>query len=157
MSMIVKEWHLWSSRSDFTTRHLLDLCDDLGREFNTVFNTTEYKFDPEPITEGGILMSSFPSKIPNSYKTMRIRFEYYPLVDVEKWKHGEPIVIVSHFQCPTIGARKTQQRSWEHFNVMGTYLKVRNAPVWSQDELSLLETCMINNGLYVVKKSNKLH
>lgn len=68
----------------------------------------------------------------------------------------------SHFYCADNGSHCTQANSFlpkvvEIFNAMDTYLKVRNAPVWNQDELSLLETCMINNGLYVVKKSNKLY
>ena len=54
---------------DISKREFIYLCNRIGDRFNDFYNSTEYSFSPELITEGGIIFSNFTG---SKYKTMRV-------------------------------------------------------------------------------------
>jgi len=54
-----------------TKKEFIELCILLSNEFNNYYNTNEYVFTPEAISEGGILFKNFNDG--NKYKTMILR------------------------------------------------------------------------------------
>lgn len=65
-----KGYDLISTKS-ITKKEFIELCILLSNEFNNYYNTNEYVFTPEAISEGGILFKKFNDG--NKYKTMRLR------------------------------------------------------------------------------------
>lgn len=68
-----------------TTKDIAIICTELEKKFGG-----GYKFRPEAISEGGIIMEQWPNK------TMRITFSHWPFITqdtYEKWKTEDPKVI----------------------------------------------------------------
>jgi hypothetical protein len=80
-------------KSDF-----YDLCKILSEEFNKYYNTTEYIFEPEPISEGGILFKQIPNMKNKMYKSMRIyisQYGNYGYINdniLDEWKNNNDIL-----------------------------------------------------------------
>jgi len=128
---------------NISKKEFVELCNDLQNEFNNYYNTNDYSFSPECITEGGIVFNNFNGDI-NGYKTMRIYFTYkfggkkklYGYINnniKDEWINDESILI-------------------DKDKYLGTYLKsFRNAPEWTNDELKIFEKCFNNIGLIINK------
>lgn len=58
------------SDKDITKKEFVSLCDNLQIIFNEHYNTTDYSFSPECISEGGIIFNNFNDK--DKYKSMRL-------------------------------------------------------------------------------------
>lgn len=124
-------------------KEFVELCNDLQNEFNNYYNTNDYSFSPECITEGGIVFNNFNGDI-NGYKTMRIYFtdkfggrkNLYGYINnniKDEWINDESILI-------------------DKDKYLGTYLKsFRNAPQWTNDELKIFEKCFNKIGLIINK------
>ncbi len=128
---------------NISKKEFVELCIDLQNEFNNYYNTNDYFFSPECITEGGIIFNNFQGS--NGYKTMRIYFtdkfggkkdNLYGWINnniKDEWINDESILINKD-------------------NYLGTYLKsFRNAPQWTNEELKIFEKCFIKIGLIINK------
>lgn len=112
------------------------LCKDLEQAFGD-----GYKFEPERICEGGILMKSWPGKTEGMYKTMRIAFKNegrWPWIKsndpIEEFLSGEKMLYPSKKE-------------------VSTFLKAfHNAPPWTREELEIFARCLLQNGLKVKGK-----
>ena len=63
----------WKQIKIYQKKKIIELCNNLQNEFNNYYNTDDYSFSPERITEGGIVFNNFNNNI-NTYKSMRIYF-----------------------------------------------------------------------------------
>lgn len=117
----------------------VEMLNDLQNEFNEYYNTNEYSFNPECISEGGIIFNNFNNK--EKYKTMRLYFEsdrgrenlygYISNNIKDKWITDESVLIN---EC----------------DKLGTYLKsFRGAPKWTNDELKIFQKCFGKVGLFI--------
>jgi hypothetical protein len=111
-------------KSDF-----YDLCKILSEEFNKYYNTTEYIFEPEPISEGGILFKQIPNMKNKMYKSMRIyisQYGNYGYINdniLDEWKNNNDILCNKNV-------------------VIDTFLKSFNdAPLWTIEELNIFKKC----------------
>jgi hypothetical protein len=119
-----------------TKKKLIQLCHELKRAFNDFYNSTKFSFEPEPITEGGIVFSNYSDPF---YKTMRISphnchglYGWIPENVMEEWKENNDIL-----QEPNTKLR--------------TYLKsFHGAPLWTVEELKLFEMCFNKIGIEVL-------
>jgi hypothetical protein len=105
------------------------LCKMLEQEFNSHYNTIEYEFEPEPITEGGILFKNMPGKKDKMYKSIRIYIshlgKYGHINDnsLEEWKNNQDILCNDKIKIET-------------------FLKSFNsAPIWTIEELNIFKKC----------------
>lgn len=118
--------------NDITTLDILNVCKVLTELFNQTYHTNQYLFEPEGVSEGGIVFVNFPGKKEKQYKTMRIAFGHkgkWPWVDLEKWRES-PKTIMSQG------------------GIVTTCLKAfHEAPLWTLEELRLFETCLLEVGL----------
>lgn len=116
---------------DITTHDISNLCINLEKAFGN-----GYKFEPEPITEGGIVFKNWPGKTDNMYKTMRICFYYHG-----KWPWINNDQITTWMNNPSI---KLLSKGTE----IQTFLKSSNgAPQWNIDELKIFESQLLEIGL----------
>lgn len=122
------------------------LCHKLEYRFNHHFNTTDFKFVPESISEGGILFENFPNKKNNMYKSMRIFIEtltddHWPAIHsniLNEWENNNNKII----------SNKRKIR---------TFLKAyEGTPPWTIEELQIFEECFKEIGLLKVGKYPKL-
>lgn len=135
------------SQKIITKNDIINICELLNQE---EFYKNICTFEPEPISEGGIIFKFINSPI-EWYKSMRIYFakEYSggDLGIVKKdvmneWKNNNDIIM-------------------NEKNIIKTYLKsFRNAPRFTQDELKIWESCFnkvgfIRVGKYPSKKNLK--
>jgi hypothetical protein len=133
---------------NISKKEFIELCNNLQNEFNNYYNTDEYSFRPECITEGGIVFNNFNNfdNNINTYKSMRIYF-------VEK---------------SNTSSRKKNLYGWINNNIadewisdesilinkdeyIRTYTKCINAPKWDKYELTIFKKCFENIGLFIVK------
>jgi hypothetical protein len=78
-----------------TKSDLIHITDRLGDVFGK-----GWKFEPEAITEGGIIVKEWPGKTPSMYKSMRFRlggirkWSWPPVLDEHRmeWEHSNEIV-----------------------------------------------------------------
>jgi hypothetical protein len=144
------------SIKDISKKEFVELCYNLQYKFNIYYNTNEYSFSPECITEGGIVFNNFNNE--TKYKTMRMYFtnekdgtrikNLYGFINndikeewkndiKEEWKNDENILINNNVY-------------------IGTYLKsFRDAPKYTSDELKIFIECFENIGLYIEKLPTK--
>lgn len=127
------------------------ICEELSNRFNKTFSNGEedsYIFQPEPITEGGIVMVQFPGKKDQMYKSIRhhIRTESFANVD---WPFiDEKTVMDSWYKNNTIIIPSKTNAS--------TRLKAfYGAPVWTIDELNIIKSVLIKNGIKVTHMPKK--
>ncbi len=137
------------SQKNITKKEFVELCNDLQIEFNNYYNTNDYSFSPECISEGGIIFNNFENRS-EGYKTMRIYFtdkdnscrlnSLYDTINrniKQEWIKDENILINKNVY-------------------LGTYLKsFRNAPPWTNDELKIFIKCFNNIGLVIKKLPTK--
>jgi hypothetical protein len=134
---------------NISKKEFVELCNNLQKEFNDYYNSNDYSFSPECITEGGIVFNNFGMGSTNGYKTMRIYFtdkfggmkqSLYGMINdhiKDEWINDESILI-------------------DKDKYLGTYLKsFYNAPQWTNDELKIFEKCFNNIGLIVNKLPTK--
>jgi len=129
--------------NDISKKEFVELCVNLQNEFNNYYNTNEYSFRPECISEGGIVFNNFNNKY--MYKSMRIYFtdknnpdtrvnSLYGWINEnikDEWINDESILI-------------------NNGDYIGTYNKCNNAPKWTNHELQIFKKCFENIGLFIV-------
>jgi hypothetical protein len=160
-----------------TKGDMVQLCKDLDSRHEA----TGLKFQPEAITEGGIVYK-FPDNSPHGeYKTIRmyfnrpaikrnksfIRFDHMYAHRVSQ-KHLQKLGVDNlvnknnHFNWPYVPVNVMEE--WENNNdvileaglSIGTYLKAfHGAPVFTEDELKLFGECSEKIGLPVDSKYPK--
>lgn len=109
---------------EITTRDIINFIQIL--ETKNTFKTP-YKFYPEPITEGGLVLD-WPGRKKGQYKTIRLGLHNkWPRISATSrwdWENSPPIEISS-------GKRFT------------LFIKAfYGAPCWTRDELSTVKTCI---------------
>jgi len=117
----------------FTTNDVVRLCDELTASFGP-----GHVFDPEAITEGGIIMRAWPGKARGQYKTFRFSLRgtpvLWPLIDegtLDRWRLLPPKVVYSKGLQPL-------------------FLKAfHGAPCWTTEELRILRGCFERIGFRV--------
>ncbi len=118
---------------DITKQTYLKICDHLSQEFNLKYNTTEFKFMPEAIHEGGIIMSNFPHKTSNMYKSFRHHFlkqwTVVPTNVEEVWKNDNTIII------------QKDDIAWTCFKTYSYDDNYEKTPDWTDDDIELFEQC----------------
>ena len=124
---------------NITKHDIITLCGLLN---NDPFYANLCTFEPEPITEGGIV---FKFSNPMWYKTMRFR----PRRDGVRWPWINANVMTEWFENQDVVIHKK--------NTFETYLKsFRGAPSFTIEELKIWETCLnqigIRVGTYPTKK-----
>ena len=140
------------SEKNITTKDISKLCRRLTEEFNKMFNSNEFKFEPEPITEGGIIMVNFPNKDDEMYKTIRIQLGFMNNRDKWPWIQNE---MIEKWESEPESKIITKDE------IISTFLKAfHGAPVWTIEELEIFENCFSEIGLkrkgkYPSKKSLK--
>ena len=137
------------SKKDITKKEFVELCNNLQNEFNKYYNTNDYSFSPECISEGGIIFDNF-NTYNNGYKTMRIYFTDKKNICREKSLYGF--------------INKNIKDEWinddsiliEKNKYLGTYLKsYRNALEWTNEELQIFKKCFENIELIIKKTPTK--
>lgn len=125
------------SKKTITKNDIITMCELLNQHD---FYKDICTFEPEPITEGGIVFK-FINNPNNWYKTMRIFFinqndcQWYSVnKDVmNEWKNNDDII-----------AKNNKKK-------IRTFLKsFRNAPRFTQDELKIWEDCFNEIGFFRV-------
>ena len=126
-------------------KEFIELCNNLKNEFNNYYNTDDYSFRPECITEGGIVFNNFNDI--NSYKSMRIYFveKEYNTFSRTKNLYGW---INNHIADEWISDDDILINKDEY---IGTYARCNNAPNWDKYELTIFKKCFENIGLFIVK------
>jgi hypothetical protein len=85
--------YVFKSDESFMTKKVVKLCDFLNEEFGD-----EYEFEPEPVSEGGILFKKHPGP-KGSYKTVRFHTDskqswlWIEEDTLQKWREAEDQVI----------------------------------------------------------------
>lgn len=135
----------FSSPAPITTKTIVDIVDRLNERFGD-----GYVFNPEPITEGGIEMTTWPNAVQdlNAYKTFKtFRFHIEPRscggwptirsTTMDQWRSNPPAVI------------------WADPKLRGcVFLKAfHGAPVWTCDEVTIVMEVLTSVGLKCVKSS----
>ncbi len=137
-----------------TTHDFAKLCERLAEKFNNHYSSEEYRFDPERITEGGIVFSNYEG-YPGPYKAIRlfarrkegtgfanslIRWPWIDTDQLSEWTQAEAKELYPE------GAR------------IDTFLKAfRGAQEWTKCELELFETCFKEVGFTRVSAYPKLN
>lgn len=104
--------------------------------------TTDFVFESETISEGGIIMKNYPEREDHHYKTMRIRFTDLHSCD---WPYVDPDVMTSWSNSNGLICGANQ--------VIHTVLKAfHGAPRWKLKELEIFEECLSSIGMIVVGK-----
>ncbi len=132
---------------NITKKEYIEICEELNVGFAEKFGGS-YSFQPESITEGGLVMVQFPSKDGRMYKTMRHRLVYnnrlgmrtcisWPWIGgdetIEAWKLDESVLIPSGTESDT-------------------FLKAfHGAPCWSIAELILVREVFLKHGIKSAK------
>ena len=120
---------------DITKADIVNICSSLTVEFkkNELGN---HEFEPEPITQGGIIFKSFAYR---PYKTMRFNGNtMWPWIDCEWTENDKTIVLV-------------KQKS------IGLFLKAfYDAPKWTPKEKDIFRRVLCNNGFTTNKKGLKI-
>lgn len=131
------------SSKNITKQDFVYLCDNLEKDFNEIYNTQEFSFSPELITEGGIIFNNYENN--DGYKSMRLYFcdknyigvrtnNLYNFINKEiknEWVNNNNILIKKN-------------------EYLGTFLKSRNkAPKWNNKDLEIFEKCFNNIGLII--------
>lgn len=124
---------------EVTTKHIVALVDALHAAFGQ-----GYVFVPEPITEGGLKLVSWPGHhVHGAYKTIRLR-----MFDAQgEWPRINDATLAEWRNLPaeTIwGPSPTNQKH----QVKGTlgFKAFYGAPCWTPAELALIQTAFITAG-----------
>ena len=113
-----KQSFYFKLNKDWTKSDLVKICLKLEEKFGE-----GYEFEPEAISEGGILWKNYPGKTRKMYKTLRfrsggVRFPFVNSSVMEEWKGNSEIVFKS-------GSR------------IGTFLKsFHNSPEWTDKDIN---------------------
>jgi hypothetical protein len=160
-----------------TKGDIVQLC----KELNSRHETTQLKFEPEPITEGGIVYKFPDNYTHGEYKTIRmwfndplikyrknfIKFKNIGLYGVSK-KHlqklGVDHLVDKPYEPDWPVVPKNVMEVWENNDdvvlekglTIETYLKAfHGAPVFTEDELKIFGECSEKIGLIIDSKYPK--
>lgn len=136
---------------DLTQRDLILMTDRLSEVFGS-----GWKFEPEAITEGGIIISQWPFKTPAMYKTFRfsaysdsVLWKEWPWVQIDyrtEWLASNTVI----FNRDPIYPKPRVYRQW-----IGTCLKAFDgAPAWTREELIKVENVFLEFGLLVYHRGS---
>lgn len=132
---------------DISYSEFVGLCVDLEVKFNKYYNTDDYSFSPECITEGGIVFDNFNDE--PGYKTMRL----YPINH-----HGGGSGNLYGWIDPNIKYKWASDQGIliEKGKFLGTTLKsFRNVPEWTNAELKIFLECFSSVGLVLKELPKK--
>jgi len=151
-TMVEKTWTTRCSGFKFyipalrplTTRRIARICDRLSSWFTEHYGA-EYRFEPEPISEGGLQIVAWPGKKEEQYKSMRFHImndrhtmadwpQIVPGKTIEEWRNNAPKNI---FSSP-----------WGY-----TFFKAFDAPVWTRDEVAMIVSAFESFGYRVLRSS----
>lgn len=116
---------------EITKGSIIRLCSRLEEEFRKAYKG-QWKFEPEPISEGGIRFH-----LDNGRKTMRLFFDWPWVNDdvMEKWNSAPE----ADEEIISKGKNKEE---------ISTFLKsFYGAPAWTLEELKIFENCFSEIGL----------
>ena len=158
-----------------TTHTIIELIGLLRLEFGP-----NYDFEPESITEGGIIMTNWPGKIEGRYpderqppyKSLRFHLEDYgswPCVTLHDWSEKEPEIIWSQHMkirdcehrhkfrevCMCVGpAFRLKRGQFKWGSMKGTtFLKAfYGAPAWSRGEIHAFKRALVSVGMCQVRR-----
>ena len=160
-----------------TTHTILELMEFLRLEFGP-----NYDFAPEPISEGGVIMTNWPGKIEGRYpdecrppyKSLRFRLHDYgdwPSIrpnTLQDWRDNEPKIIWSphikirgceHWNksevCMCVGpAFRLKRGKFKWSSMKGTtFLKAfYGAPAWNRGEIHAFKRALVAVGMCQVRQ-----
>lgn len=137
---------------NITQREIILITDRLGEVFGP-----GWKFEPEAITEGGIIITQWPGKTSEMYKTLRFSLVFnseplrnkWPIVKPvyrEEWLQGTALIFKAD---PTYPHRRFLSE-W-----IGTRLKAFwDAPKWTRTDLMKFEVVFSEFGFIVHYKES---
>ena len=131
----------FSTAEPITTATIVRLTDLLHAEFGP-----GYAFEPEPITEGGLLMTAWPGRRSGGYKSCRFfvdlphgRWPFIREDTLQQWRDDPPKVIWRLIE----GKKKIE---------CDLFLKAfYGAPCWTQEEVNKLVRCLTAVGCRCTK------
>ncbi len=122
-------------KAPITTKTIVDLINELQRRFGPA-----YKFAPESISKGGILMTEWPEQIPKAYETFRFHFEHQNNADGQwPWVKDETL---------NIWGNNLPEVIWQPYDVKkpmigSIFLKAfHGASPWTQNEVEMIIEAM---------------
>lgn len=123
---------------DITTKSICSIISKLNKEFGS-----EYKWEPEPITEGGIVCTNWPGKEEGQFKCIRFNAKY------GRWPHISKDII------DVWENSKEEQVIWPKQTEKGwLYLKAYyGAPCWTLHELKIFMRIFETVGIHCSKRS----
>lgn len=166
-----------TAKKQITKGDLVSLCND----YNSKHGSDGMKFQPEPITEGGIVYK-FPDNSPHGeYKSIRMNFEepfikrnktfipFESILGINAWnvskKHLKKLGVLHLLEQKTVSewppVLPNVMESWENNNdvilecglSIKTYLKAfHGAPVFTENELKIFGERLEKIGLNVDSK-----
>ena len=102
----------------------------LTQRYKSTFDQ-DFVFEPEGITEGGILFRDWPGKKDREYKSMRLNIENYPFI---------------------VGGQVPQGIYLRFRPGSSTFLKaLYGAPTWTVEELRIWTECFAEMGIQCFK------
>ncbi len=135
------------AQQPITTKTIVGIVDDLKRLFGN-----QYDFEPEPITEGGILWTQYPGKTDTSYKTMRFHFDS----ENGKWPWIHTFLQWRNNNAQTIWSNPPNQRGRTPKIEGGTFLKAFfGAPCWTIEEIDKFRSAFEHNGIQCLRNPAK--
>lgn len=137
----------FSSPFPITSKTIVDFVDALSERFGP-----GYEFKPEPISEGGIEMTSWPGKDdPRAYKTVRFHMVHgqWPIIQrdtLDQWRINPPVEIW------TLPPRLGRDRA--HTLEGSTFFKAfYGAPCWTRESAGLVMDALNSVGFKCIKSS----
>lgn len=118
-------------RRNVTRSDYISICNDLSKEFSKVFGG-DYVFEPEPIKEGGFVLTEWPGKKDKMYKSLRhlLGNGTAKLFDI-KWPWIGENVLDEWEKDDSLLIPKTS-------NGYTTLKALEGAPVWTIKEIGVL-------------------
>lgn len=97
MSTFIKEYRLATTRN-ITKNDIVNMCYFLKMKYDELYPDMDYNFEPEKISEGGIVFVNLPEKkrCKHAYKTMRFnRSDVWPWLSdnpKDEWSRCEDVL-----------------------------------------------------------------
>lgn len=136
------------------------LCLDLSETFNNWYKQTnvnnqntrlsghkEYYFEPEPISEGGIIMRTWPGKHEGQYKSMRIPM-MNPVHGSSYWPIIQPHPMIHWYSNNEIIWKSNGDNV--QLTIETVFKSFYGAPCWTMHELVMIAKCLEKHGFRIL-------